>query len=124
MKKLIDYVLENRSTKEEFVFRVSCASCGAEFGNKPVRFSKANTIPSSQSKQIIYEALYEQELEAARQMAIRNAAEHLNYCPICKKLVCNQCFMICEDIDMCIRCAAELQEFGKPVLSSVITVLP
>ena len=57
-------------------------------------------------------------------MAIRNAAEHLNYCPICKKLVCNQCFMICEDIDMCIRCAAELQEFGKPVLSSVITVLP
>ena len=124
MKKLIDYVLENRSTKEEFVFRVSCASCGAEFGNRPPRFSKANTIPSSQSKQIIYEALYEQELEAARQMAIRNAAEHLNYCPICKKLVCNQCFMICEDIDMCIRCAAELQEFGKPVLSSVITVLP
>lgn len=124
MKKLIDYVLENRSTKEEFVFRVSCASCGAEFGNKPVRFSKANTIPSSQSKQIIYEALYEQELEDTRQTAIRNAAEHLNYCPICKKLVCNQCFMICEDIDMCIRCAAELQEFGKPVLSSVITVLP
>ena len=124
MKKLIDYVLENRSTKEEFVFRVSCASCGAEFGNRPTRFSKADTIPSSQSKQIIYEALYEQELEAARQMAIRNAAEHLNYCPICKKLVCNQCFMICEDIDMCVRCAAELQEFGKPVLSSVITVLP
>ena len=124
MKKLIDYVLENRSTKEEFVFRVSCASCGAEFGNKPVRFSKADTIPSSQSKQIIYEALYEQELEDTRQTAIRNAAEHLNYCPICKKLVCNQCFMICEDIDMCIRCAAELQEFGKPVLSSVITVLP
>ena len=124
MKKLIDYVLENRSTKEEFVFRVSCASCGAEFGNKPVRFSKANTIPSSQSKQIIYEALYEQELEDTRQTAIRNAAEHLNYCPICKKLVCNQCFMICEDIDMCIRCAAELQEFGKPVLSGGLTVLP
>ena len=120
MKKLIDYVLENRSTKEEFVFRVSCASCGAEFGNRPARFSKADTIPSSQSKQIIYEALYEQELEAARQMAIRNAAEHLNYCPICKKLVCNQCFLICDDIDMCVQCAAELQEFGKPVLTGAI----
>ena len=124
MKKLVEAVLENLSTKEVLLFRVTCRSCGTEYGNKPIRFSKAELPATTQSKQIIYEALYEQELEAARQMAIRNAAEHLNYCPICKKLVCNQCFMICEDIDMCIRCAAELQEFGKPVLSSVITVLP
>ena len=121
MKKLIDYALENRSTKDVFLFRISCADCGVEFGNKPTRFSKAEMIPVSQCKQIIYEALYEQEEQAARQIAIRDAAEHMNYCPICKKLVCNQCFLICDDIDMCVQCAAALQEFGKPVLSGAVS---
>ena len=117
MRKLIERILENRSTKEIFLFRASCACCGKEYGNKPIRFSKADIVPSTESKKIIYEALYEQEQQDVRQAAVRNAAEHLNYCPICKRLVCNQCFMICDDIDMCVECAAQLQEFGKPVIS-------
>ena len=106
LKKLVEMELENLSSREVFLFRVSCGSCGLEYGNRPIRFSKANTAPDTQNKQIIYDALYEQELRAARQIAIRNAAEQLNYCPICRRLVCNQCFLICEDLDMCRQCAA------------------
>lgn len=120
MKELVEAILENLSTKEVFLFRVACASCGAEYGNKPKRFSKAGIAATTQSKQIIHDALYEQEFRSARQTAIRCAAEDMNYCPICKRLVCNQCFLICDDLDMCRQCAAALEQTGAPVLSGVI----
>lgn len=115
MKKLVEQALKNQSTKDVFVFRVSCAGCGLEYGNKPIRFTKAGILPNTSGKQIIYQALYEQEFWYARQTAIRNAAENMNYCPICKRLVCNQCFLICDDLDMCNQCAEELKQQGQPV---------
>ena len=115
MKKLVEMLLENLSTREVFLFRIACSACGAEFGGRKIRFSKAGIIPPTEGKKIIFDAIYEQELRTAKQAAVRNAAEHLNYCPICKQLVCNQCFLICEDLDMCKECAAKLEEHGKPV---------
>ena len=115
MKQLVELALENLSSKEVFLFRVICGSCGSGYGNRPLRFSKANIPPDTKSKEIFYDALYEQEFRSARQIAIRNAAEHLNYCPICRRLVCNQCFLICDDLDMCRQCAADLEQQGKPV---------
>ena len=120
MKKLIELMLENLSTREVFLFRVACAACGAEYGGKQVRFSKAGIIPPSQEKKIIFDTLYEQEFRDARQKAIRDAAEQLNYCPVCRRLVCNRCFLICDDLDMCKQCAAHLQEAGSPVMSDVL----
>ena len=116
MRKLVEAVLENISTKERFLFQVTCANCGKEYGNKPIRFSKADLPANTLNKQIIYDALYEQEFREARRVAIRNAAEHMNYCPICKRLVCNQCFLICDDLDMCKQCASDLEQEGNPVL--------
>ena len=120
MKLLVDMLLENLSTREVFLFRIACGICAAEFGGKPVRFSKAGILPPTEAKRIIYEACYKQELRAARQAAVRDAAEHLNYCPICKRLVCNRCFLICEDLDMCKQCAAHLKETGSPVVTDVL----
>ena len=122
MKQLVDMLLENLSTREVFLFRIACSACGTEYAGKPVKFSKAGITPQSQGKKIIYDACYEQEFRAARQAAIRDAAEHLNYCPICKRLVCNRCFLICDDLDMCKQCAANLEETGCPVLSDVVEV--
>lgn len=85
-----------------------------------MRFSKAEIAPATKSEEIIYNALYEEELRTVRQSAICNIAEHMNYCPICKRLVCNQCFLICEELDMCKQCAAKLQQKGLPVAAGVI----
>jgi len=115
LKKLVEAVLENLSSKDVFRFRVICGSCGLEYGNRPIRFSKAGIAPATQNKKIIYDALYEQEFKTARQVAIRNAAENMNHCPICRRLVCNHCFLICDDLDMCKQCAADLEQQGKPV---------
>ena len=120
MKKLLETALENCSTKDIFLFRISCSRCGTAYADKAIRFSKAGITPTSQSKKTIYDALYEQEFRDARQAAVRIAAEHMNYCPICKRLVCNRCFLICDDLDLCCHCAAALHEPGKPVLSGII----
>ena len=120
MKKLIEMMLTNLSTREVFLFRIACAACGAEYGGRQVPFSKAGITPSTQGKRIVFDALYEQEFRIARQAAIRDAAEQLNYCPICKRVVCNRCFLICEDLDMCKQCAAHLEETGSPVMNYVL----
>ena len=120
MRKLVETVLKDQSTREVFLFRIECASCGAECGNKPIRFAKAGVVADSPGKQVIYDALYEQERRDARNLAVSGAAEHMNYCPICKRLVCNRCFLICEDLDMCRQCASVLQQNGQPVLPRLI----
>ncbi len=120
MNKLVELFLENLSTRDVFLFRIACGACGSEFANKSVRFSKAGITPHTEGKKILYDAIYEQEFRSARQAAIRGAAEHLNYCPICKRLVCNRCFLICDDLDMCKQCAAKLEEPGSPVLPEVL----
>ena len=119
MRRLIDDALENRSVKNLFLFRVACAECGKEFGNKPVRFSGADQPPSEHMK-----VLYEEEMLAARQAAVHSTVGQLNYCPVCERLVCDQCFMICEDRDMCRRCAAELKKQGRPVAPKLFNILP
>lgn len=116
MKELIERLMENLSTRDVFLFRIACGVCGTEYANKPVRFSKAGVVPQTQGKKIIYDTVYEQELQSARLSSVREAAEHLNYCPICKRLVCNRCFLICDDLDMCRQCATQLEETGSPVL--------
>ena len=120
MKKLIELFLENLSTRDVFLFRVTCGACGTEYASKALRFSKAGIIPQTEGKKVIFDAVYEQEFRNARQAAIRDAAEQLNYCPICKRLVCNRCFLICDDLDMCKQCAAQLEETGSPVVTDVL----
>lgn len=120
MKELIEMMLENLSTREVFLFRIACGACGAEYGGKQVPFSKAGIAPTTQGKRILFDALYEQELRDARQTAVRDAAEQLNHCPICKRLICNRCFLICDDLDMCRQCAAQLEEAGSPVFSDIL----
>ena len=120
MKKLVEMMLENLSTREVFLFRIACGTCGTEYAGKPVKFSKAGITPQTQGKQIIYDACYEQEFRDARRSAVREGAENLNFCPICKRLVCNRCFLICDDLDMCKQCAANLEETGSPVLTDVL----
>lgn len=121
MKKLVGALLENLSTREVFLFRIACAGCGESFGNQPIRFSKAGENADTETKQTLWTALYEEELRSVRQTAIRQASEHMNLCPICKQLVCNQCFMICDELDMCKDCAKKLRQKGQPVSPAVIT---
>lgn len=115
MKQIIREYLTDYSTPEEFHFKLPCPECGDLWESTPVRFSKAKEQPKSESKRLIRQILYQQEKEAAWEQAVAEAMYHFNICPFCKRLVCNDCFLICDDLDMCRSCAGKLQEAGEQV---------
>ena len=120
LRKLVASILEDLSTREVFLFRVSCAGCGRQYASRPVPFSKSASIADTPAKKALLKAVYDQEWNTAHQCALRSTSQHMNYCPICKRIVCDQCFLICDDLDMCRHCAAALDAQGTPVLPNVI----
>lgn len=115
MKKILLKHMKNNSNQNVFVFSVSCSCCNKTWSSPPAVFSKAGEVPANESKKIIYDSIYMHEMQKAANAAVESARMHFNYCPVCKKLICNHCFMICEDIDMCVGCANELHEQGELV---------
>lgn len=119
MKRVVKEAMGDCSTVEEFRFLVRCQECGGIWYSSPIRFSKAGAEPEPEGMRTILRTLYEREREAAREMAAAEAAEIFNYCPVCGRLVCDRCFLICEDLDLCIACAKALQVRGDVVAGEV-----
>ncbi|MBQ7816274.1 MAG: hypothetical protein IJ339_02800 [Oscillospiraceae bacterium] len=115
MRKTIINNMQDLSDKDRFVFSVDCTVCGKHWTSTPINFSKAGETIPSQEKEIVYLALYQREKQQAALKAVDEAQTNLNFCPVCKSLVCDSCFMICDDIDMCVECAAALHEKGELV---------
>ena len=63
----------------------------------------------------VFRTLYERERAAAREKAAAEALEIFSQCPVCGRLVCARCFLICEDLDLCAACAKALQVRGDVV---------
>lgn len=116
MRHIKKEFLTDRSTPDSLHFSMSCSECGKEWNSNPVTFSKAGVEPATEGKKIIFETLYQREKEAAMERAVEEASNAFNQCPICKRLVCDYCFLICDDLDLCISCATRLQEKGEPVM--------
>lgn len=115
MRKAIINNMQDLSDNEHFVFSVDCTVCGKKWTSTPIAFSKAGEKAESEAKEIVYTALYQKEKQQAAIKAVDEAQRQLNFCPVCKSIVCDSCFMICDDIDMCVDCAAALDEKGEPV---------
>lgn len=119
MKRVVKEAMGDCSTVEEFRFLVRCQECGGIWHSTPIRFSKAGAEPELEGMRTILRTLYEREREAAREKAAAEAAEIFSYCPVCGRLVCDRCFLICEDLDLCIACAKALQVRGDVVAGEV-----
>ena len=115
MKRVMKEAMGDCSTTGAFRFLVRCQECGRTWHSSPVRFSKAGAEPETEGMRTIFHALYEQEREAAREKAAAEASEIFSRCPVCGRLVCDRCFLICEDLDLCIACAKTLQVRGNVV---------
>ena len=62
--------------------------------------TEAGTEPETEGMRAVFRTLYEREREAAREKAAAEALEIFSQCPVCGRLVCNRCFLICEDLDL------------------------
>ncbi len=108
-------MLTDCSTEDKFQFSIVCEECGKVL-EKPGRcFSKARIPPATEGKKVVYAALYQREKEEARRKASRAGEKLFSRCPICHRWVCDDCFMVCEDLDMCKHCADKLNEKGSIV---------
>lgn len=116
MRYITKEMLTDWSTSVSFCFSMTCSECGKEWNSTPIAFSKAGMKPETEGKKIIFAALYQREKEAAVEKAVEEASNAFNLCPICRRPVCDYCFMICEDLDLCVDCAAKLQERGETVM--------
>ena len=108
-------MLYDCSTPEFFCFSLRCTQCGKNWKSKPVYFSKAGTEPTTDEKRLIYETLYMKEKKYALMRAVEEAESVFNVCPICNRIVCDHCFMVCDELDMCVSCADRLKEKGELV---------
>lgn len=115
MEQALKDYMEDCSNERQFQFQIRCELCGSIWKSKPIAFSHADVIPKTEGKRVIYQALYQREKAAAYDIAVKEAREVFSRCPICKHLVCDQCFFLCDEIEMCKNCAVELQETGIPV---------
>ena len=116
MKQFLKMNLQDCSNSENFRYTIQCAECETVWKSVPIRFSKAGAGQLSEAKRIIIETLYKREHAQSMDRAAGEAVHHFNICPICGRLVCNYCFVICDDLDMCRSCAASLQETGESVM--------
>ncbi|HYE82510.1 MAG TPA: hypothetical protein VEG39_10155 [Clostridia bacterium] len=90
------------STERDFCFTFYCDICNSPWESVPVRGSLENGCGcGAEAKALIWRS----EHDAAYERANREAVKHFNRCPICKRFVCDDCFLILPDQDLCIECA-------------------
>lgn len=115
MTNLLSSRLEDCSTPQYFCFSIRCEVCGEYWYSSAIPFSKAAQMSQHREKQEPYEVLYQREKERALQAARKEARERFSQCPICRRLVCDSCFLICDEMDLCRECAGRMKESGEPV---------
>jgi hypothetical protein len=106
---------ESADTYSQFSMR--CEECGRLWRSEPEAVTELEPPPGyGESKRVIYEALRRRQRESARVEAEYQARLNFNICPVCGRAVCDACFRVCEDIDMCRACAEKLNEPGESPL--------
>ena len=116
MSNFVEERIQDLCTPEEFRFGVSCELCGDTLATIPTRFIKASEKPENEGQKVIYETMYQQDWQLERDAATRALVSQLNYCPVCKRIVCNHCFLMTGDLDICTDCAKNLGVTGNPVV--------
>lgn len=107
--------MKDCSTEDAFCFKFLCSSCGTWWQSKPIPFSRAGMKEYDENEEVIRRALYRREWLAARNAVLNDAVQHFSICPICHGLICDRCFLICDEIEMCCSCAERLHQSGYPV---------
>ncbi len=110
LNKALRNCLVDCSTDTELFFTACCEECGKGHFGLRKKFSKAGIRPTSDEQMTVYRILYKREWEQVKEEMVQSLREHFNICPMCRRMVCDDCFLICDELDMCKSCADILKE--------------
>lgn len=116
MDFISEKMLRDCSTLDMFQFSICCEECKGIWKSRPVRFSKAGQPAETEGKKVIFQVIYNREKVMAKKQAVREAEQFFSLCPICHRIVCDHCFLVCDDLDLCTACAKKLEEKGEQVM--------
>jgi hypothetical protein len=89
------------STDKAFVFTFYCDLCGRPWKSAPVSSLTPTRERSRKNPGCAW-----QEHDAAYERANLEAIQHFNRCPRCRRWVCDDCFLLLDEGDMCRECGA------------------
>jgi len=115
MKNHIGKYINDLSDFDRFLFSVSCPVCRKEWTSTPVPFSRAGKQSNNILTNLFIQKQYSKEKKNAEIIAAEEPGRRMNYCSVCMRFVCDSCYMICADMDMCTECAACHNETGERV---------
>ena len=95
LKPITQKVLDE---SEEGVYRFTfyCDICESPWHSVSY-YSDTEENPDEQTRELEHTAAYER--------ANREALSWFNRCPVCRRVVCDKCFRILDETDMCAECA-------------------
>ncbi len=106
-KKIID-----KSTDEFFKFEFHCDRCQAKWISDSYSFEHGFPNDLTQGEKRAKEIMWKVEHDVALERANLEARLRFNQCNSCLRTVCDDCFSMDENEDLCIDCAKENTKDG------------
>lgn len=97
---IMDGLLEC-SDKCGFRFSLTCSCCGKLWKSTTEKYKK---------KTVCFDDAYCNDRETAKQNATLEAEHFFGICPICADIVCNDCYITFQQLDMCDSCRKRLEQ--------------
>ena len=106
MLKTITKLFRDRSTDRFFQFSFYCDSCGKEWTSEEYPFVHGFSDKLTEDERRAKEILWRSDHDAAFERANLEARLRLNACKSCGSVVCDECFAMEEEDDLCVDCAS------------------
>ncbi len=107
MLKTITKKIRDRSTDRFFKFSFCCDRCEKEWTSEEYPFEHGFTDEMTDDERRAKEILWRIDHDAAFERANLEARLRFNYCTCCKGIVCDECFAMEEEDDLCHGCASQ-----------------
>ncbi len=107
MLKTVTKKVKDRSTDRFFKFSFYCVRCGKEWTSDPYYFENCFSDNLSESERRAKDIMWRTDHDAAFERANLEARLRFDQCNSCRRNVCDECFAMEEEDDLCVDCAKQ-----------------
>ncbi len=107
MLKRVTEKFKDKSTDRFFKFSFYCDRCGKEWTSDPYYFENAFSEKLTDGERRAKDIMWRVDHDAAFERANLEARLRFDRCNVCGKTVCDDCFAMEEDAELCLDCAGK-----------------